>query len=88
MRIKIGGRKRSFSFTASISCYGNSENPEESLSSKYFCIIVLHDCVLKQLASTSNRRYSIYCVMSILSEVQIIYIIYENYYIQGVLLYS
>ncbi len=35
-------------FTASRSCYGHSEKPEESLSSKYFCIIVLHDCVLKQ----------------------------------------
>ncbi len=37
------------SFTASICCYGHSEMPEESLSSKYFCIItILHDCVPKQ----------------------------------------
>ncbi len=28
------------------SCYGHSEMPEESLS-KYFCRIVLHDCVPK-----------------------------------------
>ncbi len=35
-------------FTASICCYGHSEIPEQSLSSKYFCIIVLHDCVPKQ----------------------------------------
>ncbi len=76
------------SFTASISCYGHSEKPEESLSSKYFCIIVLNDCVLKQLASTSERSDSIYCVTSALSEAQIIYIIYENYYIQWLLLYS
>ncbi len=27
------------SFTASVCCYGHSEMPEESLSSKYFCII-------------------------------------------------
>ncbi len=47
------------SFTASISCYGHSEKPEESLSSKYFRIIVLHYCVLKQLASTSERSDSI-----------------------------
>ncbi len=34
------------SFTASICCYDHSE---ESLSSKYFCIItILHDCVPKQ----------------------------------------
>ncbi len=32
-------------FTASICCYGHSEKPEQSLSSKYFCINVLHDCV-------------------------------------------
>ncbi len=35
---------RPISFTASIS-YGHSEKPEDSLSSKYFCIIVLLDCV-------------------------------------------
>ncbi len=48
------------------------QNPEESLSSKYFCIIVLHDCVPKQLAPTSERSDSIYCVTSALSEAQII----------------
>ncbi len=36
------------SFTASICCYGHSEKSEQSLLSKYFCIIVLHNCVLKQ----------------------------------------
>ncbi len=75
-------------FTASKCCYGHSQKPEESLSSKYFCIIVLHDGVLKQLASTSERSDSIYCVTSDLSEAQIIYIIYENYYIQWLLQYS
>ncbi len=42
-------------FTASISCYGHSQKPQESLSSKYFCIIVWHDSVLKQLVSSSER---------------------------------
>ncbi len=70
------------SFTASIRCYGRSEKSEESLSSKYFCIIVLHDCVPKQPASTSERSDSINCVTSARSEVQVIYIVYENYYNQ------
>ncbi len=48
----------------------------KSLSSKYFCIIVLHDCVLKQLASTSESNNRIYCVSSARSEVQVIYVIY------------
>ncbi len=69
-------------------CYGHSEKPEQSLSSKYFCIIVLHDCVLKQLASTSESNNRIYCVSSARSEVQVIYVIYENDYIQWLLLYS
>ncbi len=48
-------------FTASKCCYGHSQKPEESLSSKYFCIIVLHNGVLKQQASTSECSDSIYC---------------------------
>ncbi len=75
---------RPISFTASIS-YGHSEKPEDSLSSNYFCIIVLHDCVPKH---ASERSDSIYCVSSSRSEVQVIYVIYENYYIQWLLLYS
>ncbi len=70
------------------SCSGPSEKPEEILSSKYFCIIVWHDFVRKQLASTSERSDSIYCVLSARSEVQVIYIIYDNYYIQWLFLYS
>ncbi len=49
------------SFTASISCYGHSEKPEDSLSSKYFCIIVLHDCVLKQQHSPPNAVTALLC---------------------------
>ncbi len=64
-----------------IGCYGHSEILEQSLSSKYFCIIVLHDCVPKQLAFTSESNNRIYCVSSARSEVQVIYIIYENVYI-------
>ncbi len=66
------------------SCSGPSEKPEEILSSKYFCIIVWHDYVRKQPASTSERSDSIYCVLSARSEVQVIYIIYDNYYIQWI----
>ncbi len=46
-------------------CFGCSEMPEQSPSSKYFCIIVLHDCVPKQQASTSERSDSIYYVCSL-----------------------
>ncbi len=62
--------------------------PEESLSLNYFCIIVLHDDVPKQQAIHMSRSDRIYCVTSALSEAQIIYIIYENYYIQWLFLYS
>ncbi len=68
------------SFTESICCYGHSEKPEQSLSSKYFCIIVLHDCVLKQLASTSKSNNRIYCVSSARSEVQVICHIWKLLY--------
>ncbi len=51
------------SFTVSICCYGHSEKPEQSLSSKYFCIIVLYDCVPKQQASASESNDSIYCLV-------------------------
>ncbi len=57
--------------------FGHSEMPEEGLSSKYFCIItVLHDCIPKQLASTSESNDCIYSVKSALSETQVIYYIY------------
>ncbi len=63
--------------------------PEESLSSKYFCIIHLLSWLRSQTAaSTSESNDSIYCVSSACSEVQVIYVIYENYYIQWLLLYS
>ncbi len=69
------------SFKSSISCYGRSEKPEESLSSKYFCIIVLLDSDPKQLASTSERSDSIYCVASARSEVQVIFHIWKLLYV-------
>ncbi len=48
------------------------------ISVKYFCIItVLHDCVPKQQASSSESNNRIYCVSSARSEVQVIYVIYE-----------
>ncbi len=56
------------SFTESICCYGRSEKPEQSLLSKYFCIIVLHDCVPKQQASSSESNNRIYCVSSACSD--------------------
>ncbi len=52
--------------------------PEQSLSSKYFCLIVLHDCVPKQLASSSESNNRTDCVSSARSEVQVFYIIYEK----------
>ncbi len=33
-------------------CFGNSEMLEQSLPSKYLCIIILYDCVSKQQVST------------------------------------
>ncbi len=42
--------------------------PEQSLSSKYFCIIVLHDCVPKQLASISESNDSIYLFIIIIND--------------------
>ncbi len=53
-----------------------------------FCIIVLHDCVLQQPASSSECNDRIYCVTSARSKAKLIYIMYENYYIQWLLLYS
>ncbi len=53
----------------------------------YFSEIYLKLYLTKQLNS-SERSDSIYCVTSALSEAQVIYIIYENYYIQWILLYS
>ncbi len=54
---------------------------EESLTSKYFCIIiVLHDCVPKQLASISESNDRINCVTSALSEAQVIYHIWKWLY--------
>ncbi len=38
----------------------------------YFCIIVLHDCVSKQQASSSESNDRIYCVSFARSEVQVI----------------
>ncbi len=37
-------------------CFGRSEMPEQNSSSKYFCIIVLYDCVPKQQVSTSESN--------------------------------
>ncbi len=57
---------RPISFTASISCYGHSEKPEQSLSSKYVCIIVLHDCVPKQQHPPPNAvQHLLYLVFSL-----------------------
>ncbi len=66
------------SFTASICCYGHSEKPEESLSSKYFCIIVLHDCVLKQQHPPPNAVTAF--IVLRLSEAQVIYHILKLLY--------
>ncbi len=54
-----------------------SEMPEQSLSWKYFCISVLHDCVHKQQHSPPKALTAF--------TVQVNYVLYENDYI---LLYS
>ncbi len=54
-------------------CFGRSEMPEQSLSSKYVCITVLHVYVPKQQASSSESINHIYCVSSARSEAQVIY---------------
>ncbi len=53
------------------SCFGYSEMPEQSLSSKYFCRIVLHECVPKQQKSTPESNDYIYCVSPARSEAQV-----------------
>ncbi len=83
----LHAHRKSHVTAASISCYGRSEKPEESLSSKYFCIIVLHDCVPKHQHPPPNT-VTAFIVSSARSEPQVIYIIYENDYIQWFLLYS
>ncbi len=60
--------------------------PEQSLSSKYFGIIVF--CVLKQQASSSESNNHIYCVSSSCSEVEVNYVKYENYWYLGATVYQ
>ncbi len=74
------------SFTASICCYGGSEMPEQSLSSRYLCIItVLHDCVLKQ-QHPPPKAMTAFIVLRLLALRCKSFIIYEKYYIQWLLL--
>ncbi len=54
---------------------------------KYFCIIVLHDCVLNQ-QHPPPKAVTAFIVLCMLSEAQVIYILYEYDYIQWLLLYS
>ncbi len=56
--------------------------PEQSLSSKYFCNCLTRLCS-QTAASASESNDRIYCVSSARSEAQAIY---ENYYIQWLLL--
>ncbi len=68
-------------------CLGHSEMPEQSVSSKYFCIIVLHDCkqikslLLSHHHSTNSRhpplKDRICCVSSARSQAQVIYHIWK-----------
>ncbi len=68
---------RPISFTASRCCYGHTEMPEESLLSKYFCIItVIHDCIPKEqhpppkaMTVTSARSEVIYVIWKLLNSV-------------------
>ncbi len=53
--------------------------PEQSLSSKYFCIIVLHDCVLKQQHPPPKAMTAI-IVFRLLAEAQVIFYIWKLLY--------
>ncbi len=64
-------RRDNLTSSGSICCYGRSEKPEQSLS-KYFCIIVLHDCVPKQL-HPPPKVMTAFIVSSARSEPQVIY---------------
>ncbi len=52
----------------------------KSVIIKHFCIIVLHDYVPKQLASTAEHSDSIYCSLTACSEAQVIYHIWKWLY--------
>ncbi len=46
---------------------------------KYFCIIVLYDCIPKQQKSTPESNDYIYCVSPARSEAQVIHHIWKIY---------
>ncbi len=54
---------------------------EQSLSSKYFCIIVLHNSVPKQQYSPPEAmtEFIVFCLLALMHKS---FFIYENYYIQ------
>ncbi len=64
-----------------LKCYGRSEMPEKSLSSKYFWIIVLHDCVPKQQHSPP-KAMTAFIVFRLLALRPNYFFMYENDYIQ------
>ncbi len=61
--------------------------PEQSLSSKYFCIIVLHDCIPKQQHSPP-KAMTAFIVSSARSEAQVIYHIRKLLYQEVTILFS
>ncbi len=66
-------------------CFGLSEKLEQSLSSKYFCIIVLNDCVHKQ-QHLPPKALTAFIVFLQLALRRKSFIIYENDDIQWLLL--
>ncbi len=65
-------------------CYSHFKMPEQSLSSKYFCIIVLHDCFPKQQHPPlkAMTAFTVFHMLALSAQVMI----YANYYIQWLLL--
>ncbi len=72
------------SFIASICCYGYSKIPEQSLSSKYFCVF-LHDCVPKQ-QHPPPKAMTAFTVFRLLVLRCKRFFIFADYYIQWLLL--
>ncbi len=69
-------------------CYGHSEVPEQSLSSKYFCIIASQNGLPRLCSQTADihlRKQDI-CSSALSKYKSFIFIIFDNYYNKWLLL--
>ncbi len=70
-------------------CYGHSEMPGQSLSSKYFCIIASQNCYMTAFPNSRHpppKAMTACIVFRLLKSRHKSFFIYENYYIQWLLL--